>query len=155
MNKNVSHLTDAIHAIRCLRLLRRIPMTFEMDDVIRGGDGKADARGEWQKDANAKIGRALKRFDHAEAGAVHCLRRTRAGPSRPVAVHLRHIEAVGAREIRSQALLQAFILRENQHIFPGSADAVEDFEHDLAAGRAPSAEKPAPAGAAREERERH
>ena len=40
VNKNVERLTDAIHAIRCLRFLRRIPMTFEMDDVIRGGDSK-------------------------------------------------------------------------------------------------------------------
>ena len=71
MNKNVARLTDAIDAICCLRFLRRIPMAFEMDDVVCGGDGKADARGERREDANAKTVRALKRFDHAEAGAVH------------------------------------------------------------------------------------
>ena len=42
-------------------------MTFEMDDVIRGGDGEADARSERREDANAKAVRALKCFDHAEA----------------------------------------------------------------------------------------
>ena len=46
MNKNVARLTDAIDAIRRLRFLRRIPMTFEMDDVVRGGKCEADARGD-------------------------------------------------------------------------------------------------------------
>ena len=54
MNKNVARLTDAIDAIRRLRCPRRIPMTFEMDDVICGGDRKPDARGERREDANAK-----------------------------------------------------------------------------------------------------
>ena len=70
VNRNVARLTDAMDAIRRLRFLRRIPMTFEMDDVIRGGDGEADASGKRREDANAKAVRALKRFDHAKAGAV-------------------------------------------------------------------------------------
>ena len=74
VNKNVARLTDAINTIRRLRFLRRIPMAFEMDDMIRGGDGEADARSERREDANAKAVRALKCFDHAEAGAVHRLR---------------------------------------------------------------------------------
>ena len=59
VNKNIARLTNAIDAIHCLRVLRRIPMTFEMDDVIRGGNGEADTRGEWREDANAKTVRVF------------------------------------------------------------------------------------------------